>query len=146
MLKAILARFTGNASEPANAHSVEVATAALLYEVIRADNEVDHSEQAMLSAMLKDIFSLSDEEVMLVQASGSKRSEEAVDLVQFTQVLNQTLNEADKQQVIQGLWNVAYADNELAPLEEHIIRKIADLLYIPHSKYIHAKLTAQSAG
>ena len=82
----------------------------------------------------------------MVLASGSARSDDAVDLVQFTQVLNQSLDASAKHKVIQGLWHVAYADKTLAPLEEHVIRKIADLLYIPHSQYIQAKLAAQSVG
>lgn len=145
MLKAILSKLKSGESQQVDTHTVEVATAALLYEVIKADDDVDQRELAELSAMLEKTFSLSASELRLVHESGSKQSEDAVDLVQFTQVLNQKLNDTDKQQVVLGLWKVAYADNELEPLEEHIIRKIADLLYIPHSQYIQAKLAAQSA-
>lgn len=145
MLKAILSKLKSGESQQVDTHTVEVATAALLHEVVKADDDVDQRELAELSAMLEKTFSLSANELKLVHESGSKQSEDAVDLVQFTQVLNQKLNDTDKQQVILGLWKVAYADNELEPLEEHIIRKIADLLYIPHSQYIQAKLAAQSA-
>ena len=146
MLRTILAMFQGEASEPLHPHHVEIAAAALLYEVIKADHDIDQRELEALSDMLQNTFSLTAEETEMVLASGSARSEYAVDLVQFTQVLNQSLDASAKHKVIQGLWHVAYADKTLAPLEEHVIRKIADLLYIPHSQYIQAKLAAQSVG
>ncbi|HCL10941.1 MAG TPA: hypothetical protein DHW66_01840, partial [Alteromonas sp.] len=65
-------------------------------------------------------------------------------LVQFTKALNEGMSAELKERVMRGLWQVAYADATLSPDEEHIIRKIADLLYIPHSRFIKAKLAAQS--
>jgi len=44
------------------------------------------------------------------------------------------------------MWQVAYADSELSAYEQHVIRKIADLLYVPHRAYIAAKLRARDAA
>ena len=41
--------------------------------------------------------------------------------------------------MVRLLWKIAYADGELAAIEEHIIRKIADLLYLRQSEYIQTK-------
>ena len=48
----------------------------------------------------------------------------------------------DKVQLITSLWKVAYADGDLDKYEEHLIRRVADLLYVPHDAFIRAKLSA----
>jgi uncharacterized tellurite resistance protein B-like protein len=44
------------------------------------------------------------------------------------------------------MWQVAYADADLSAHEQHVVRKIADLLYVPHAAYIAAKLRARDAA
>jgi uncharacterized tellurite resistance protein B-like protein len=48
--------------------------------------------------------------------------------------------------MIEHMWRVAYADAELSAWEQHLVRKVADLLYVPHTAYIAAKLRAQQAA
>ena len=108
MLKSLLQLFETKESEEQQKHTVELATAALLSEIIRADDNVT--------------------------------AEEAVDLVQFTKIINQTCDPDQKRDILEGLWAIAYADNQLAPIEEHTIRRISDLLHVPHSHFIKAKL------
>jgi uncharacterized tellurite resistance protein B-like protein len=48
----------------------------------------------------------------------------------------------EKNNIIENLWRVAYADSYIDKYEEYYIRKIADLLHISHSNYIKAKLEA----
>jgi uncharacterized tellurite resistance protein B-like protein len=43
------------------------------------------------------------------------------------------------------MWQVAYADNQISAHENHLMRKIASLLYIPHKDYIAAKMCAKPA-
>jgi uncharacterized tellurite resistance protein B-like protein len=45
--------------------------------------------------------------------------------------------------VIEQMWTIAYADAQLSHYEEHLVRKIADLLYVPHATYIAAKIRAR---
>ena len=42
--------------------------------------------------------------------------------------------------LIKTLWRVAAADGDIHRYEDHLIRRIADLLYVPHSDFIRAKL------
>ena len=72
---------------------------------------------------------------------GQKQSEHAVDLIQFTSVINDTFELEQRVKILKSLWQVALADGNIDKYEEYIIRKISDLLYIPHSQYIQAKLT-----
>lgn len=127
-----------------NQHSVEIACAVLLCEVMRADNAFTDSEQEKLSAIVAKQFSLSDQEVSTVLEQAFALSENANDFYQFTSRLNQHYSLDERIEIVTLLWQVAYADGELASIEEHIIRKIADLLHLRHSEYIATKIAAES--
>ncbi len=140
MLKAVLELFKQTPASNQNPLTVELATAALLSEIIRADRHADERELAAYKALLREQFSLSDEAIDALADEGRIKAEDAVDLVQFTQVINQRCDQTQKRAILNGLWEVAYADKEIAPIEEHIIRRIADLLHLPHSQFIQSKL------
>jgi len=140
MLKSLLQLFERNDTEDQQSHTVELATAALLSEIIRADDEINHSELAVYKGQLYKQFNLPDVALEALMEEGQASADEAVDLVQFTKVINQKCDETQKWKILKGLWSVAYADSDLAPIEEHIIRRIADLLHVPHRLFIQAKL------
>lgn len=141
MLKAVLELFKNTSEQNAEKVSVKLATAALLSEIIRADREADPRELEAYKALLSKQFSLSGDELKTLMEEGQSSAEDAVDLVQFTHVINQTYNIDEKKAILMDLWEVAYADKDIAPIEEHTIRRIADLLYIPHSQFIKTKLS-----
>lgn len=141
MLKSLLQLFESNVSESEKSHTVELATAALLSEIMRADAHVDDEELEAYKAQLYTRFSLPQEALNALADEGRASAEDAVDLVQFTQVINDNCDSHDKQQILKGLWEVAYADKSIAPIEEHTIRRIADLLHLPHSQFIKTKLS-----
>lgn len=120
-------------------HSIEAACTALLCEVIRADGHLDAEEQNKLNEIISDKFSLTSQETAEIIEESMALSEQATDLYQFTSVINQHYNTEQRIEVVKLLWQLAYADRELAAIEQHIIRKIADLLHLRHSEYIQAK-------
>ncbi len=124
--------------------SLEIASAVLLCEVMRADNVFTEEEQDKLSLLLSQQFSLSDDEISALLEQAFKLSENASDFYQFTSKINQHYSLEQRIKIVTLLWQVAYADGELASIEEHIIRKIADLLHLRHSEYIATKISAQS--
>lgn len=123
--------------------SVEIACAVLLCEVMRADSIFTEQEQDELSAILAKQFHLTESEVNTVLTQAFELSENASDFYQFTSKLNQHLSLDERIKIVTLLWQVAYADGELANIEEHIIRKIADLLHLRHSEYIATKIAAE---
>ncbi|MBU2924077.1 TerB family tellurite resistance protein [Colwellia sp. 1_MG-2023] len=123
--------------------SIEIASAVLLCEVMRADSVFTESEQDTLSNILAKQFNLNDQEVSTVLQQAFELSENASDFYQFTSKLNQHYSLDDRIEIVSLLWKVAYADGELASIEEHIIRKIADLLHLRHSEYIATKIAAE---
>lgn len=140
MLKRLLAFFEPEIVAQKPEHSVELATAALLFEVIRADNSVAAVERESFRQQLQNHVTLTAEEFDALLEEGEQTSEAAVDLVQFTSKLNGAFDMPQKIEVLESLWHIALADDVLDSHEEHIIRRIADLMHIPHSQFIQAKL------
>lgn len=124
-----------------NQHTIELATAVLLYEVMRADNALQQLEQDSYRKQLEKHFTLSGPELETLCQLSQSHAEDAADYQQFTRVLNDNYDEKERRAVLDSLWSVAYADHELSPDEEYTIRKIADLLYIPHNQFIQSKLS-----
>ena len=149
MLNAIRRFFEDNIAAPANAppdeHRLQVATAALLAEVMRLDGTAEPERHAVLDAV-KRRFDLTDDEAATLVDLAEAESREAVDYYQFTSLINREFSLEQKVHVIELMWQVVYADAELSAHEHHVMRKIADLLYIPHGDYIAAKLRAKSTA
>lgn len=130
---------TKNSEEEA----IRIAAAALLFELSRADNTISAEERSSISTALSSHFSLSDAELKELMVEGEQESADSHAVHPYTKLINDNFSAHAKTRLIETLWVVAYADGNLDKYEEHFIRKIADLIYIPHSSYIKAKLSAQ---
>ena len=140
MLKSFLKLFEDSHKQNEPAYTVELATAALLSEIVNADNQVTETEREEYEKQLRKHVNVDDDAMALLLKRGQETADDAIDLVHFTQVLNKHCNADERVRVVKSLWSIAYADESLAPLEESTIRQIADLLYVPHSQYIKTKL------
>ncbi|MFT5419896.1 MAG: putative tellurite resistance protein B-like protein [Candidatus Endobugula sp.] len=118
---------------------LQLASAALLVEVATIDQHLDNTELHALGKSLSQRFSLDSEELEELINTAQAASKEASSLYQFTQLINRHCNDAEKYELTCGLWSVAYADDVLDKHEEHIIRRIADLIHLRHSDFIRAK-------
>jgi len=121
------------------AKTIELAAAALMVEISRADSSIDDAERAVIDAALLKHFHLSREEAGEILELAEKEVDHSVSLHDFTRVINDNLSAADKIRTVELLWRVAFADGVLDKYEEYFIRKIADLLYVSHRDYIQAK-------
>lgn len=122
--------------------SDEVATAVLLYELMRADGDFSAEEQNAYEHILRTRFTLDDTQLTELLDLTKDKAAQAVDFSQFTRVINDTCTPEQRRGIIDGLWKIAYADDVLDPEEEHMIRRVADLLYVSHSQFIQSKLAA----
>ncbi|MDI4639008.1 MULTISPECIES: TerB family tellurite resistance protein [Halomonadaceae] len=125
--------------------TLELATAALLCEVVRADYHHDRRELDALRGMLLRHFSLDEAAVDELMTLARQEVEHAVDHYQFVSLIKDRYGYEQRAELIRLMWQLAYADGELSPLEEHRIRRLADLLYVRHSDFIRAKLSVQEA-
>lgn len=123
---------------------VRIAAAALLVEVVRSDASFSESEREAVLASVQRKFALSAEQARELLALAEAESREAHDLFQFTSKINTAFPAERKARLIEELWRVAYADATLHKYEEHLIRRLADLLHVPHSVFVAAKLRAQA--
>ncbi len=116
-----------------------LATAALMMEVSRADDDVSSEERHRVLQLIRDTFHLDAGETEDLVALAEEEAESAVSLYQFTSLVNDHFAPEEKESVVELLWRVAYADGVLDPYEEHLIRRIADLIHASHSSFIRAK-------
>lgn len=126
-------------------HAVRLATAALLIEVMHVDSAVTPHERSRVIELIKTRFQLSAEETAELIDLSEAEAKGATDYFQFTSIINRSFTAEQKIDIIEHLWQVAYADSDLDKHEEHAIRKIAELLYVPHSAFIAAKLRVRDA-
>ena len=126
-------------------HAIRLAVAALLTEVIESDYENSPQERDAMLAIVRDHFGLEPQEASELVSLAAAAHAESTDYFQFTRLINKSYNQRQKIRVIEDLWRVAYADDKLDKYEEYQLRKIADLLYIPHSIFIQTKLKVTEA-
>lgn len=146
-IRKFLDKHLGPASSAAvDKHTIEVATAALLVEIVRMDGDVDPVERDAVLRAVRGKFHLTDEQAQTLIDLAEREARDANDYYQFTSIINKRFTQPQKVRVVELLWKVAYADRQASPYEEHLIRKLADLLYVEHRDYITAKLRARDAA
>lgn len=136
---------TASAQNTGDARALELACAALMLEVARADFNIDRSEREKIERLLGAHFDLTEEEIATLHADAAQRVDLATCLFEFTRTINDLASVETKRHLVFMMWQVALADEELSRYEEHVIRKVSDLLYLPHSDFIRARETARKA-
>ena len=146
MLKKIKGFFNQNLlSSPSPADrqkQLHIATAALLFEVARADFDISRKEKDKIASALNKTLKVDSALLDEIMQLAENEVEQATSLHQFTKLIHDNYKLDEKTEIIRLLWLVAYSDNELDKYEESLIRKVADLLYIPHGDYISTKNSA----
>ena len=123
--------------------AVELATAVLLVEASRADFCQDQAELAAIRSALLEHFSLGDDEVDTLLRNAHDESAQLVSLQHITRLLNEQISQQDKVRVIELMWRVVYADGDKHHYEEHLLRQVAELLYVSHADFIRARHLAE---
>ena len=116
------------------------ACAALLIEIAFADKEFDETEKISLKQTLIETYYIEDNEIDEIIKDAENTVSESTSLYGYTRIVNDEFEYKDKLSLLRNLWKVAYADGNLDKYEEHLIRKISDLVHISHGDYINIKL------
>jgi uncharacterized tellurite resistance protein B-like protein len=132
----------GQTSEESAEVGTGLAVAALLVEVLRADYDVGPAERQQVMSSAAALLGLEAAATQALVEEAERQIDRSHDLYQFTSQINRTYSEADKVRLLEALWRVADADMAVHKYEEHLIRRVADLLHVPHSGFIAAKLRA----
>lgn len=119
--------------------TIQYATAALLMEVSRSDSDKSPVERDEILKILNNLFEFSADEIQALIDVADDATEEAHDLYSFTSLINEHYNYDQKLMLMNNLWRVAYADERLDAFEEHIVRRIAGLIYVDHQDFIKTR-------
>jgi uncharacterized tellurite resistance protein B-like protein len=123
--------------------SLELATAALLIEVSRADFEVSEDERNTIAEQVRKSFGLTEEETREIVALAEEEVARAVSLYEFTRLVDRSFTPEQKRHVVGLLWEIALSDERIEAREEHLIRRVATLLHVPHEAFIAEKIAAR---
>lgn len=107
----------------------QLAAAALLVQLALADGVYADAEQAQIKKVIGGVFNLEGEELDALTTKAERAAHDALDHYQFTRKAKNLAPEV-RQALVEGLWDVAFADGEESRFEDATIRRIADLLYV----------------
>ena len=125
--------------------TVQLAAAVLLVEVMRSDAELAAAERQVIVAALRDRFELGDEALDRLLHRAGQTAAHASDTFAFTSRINDAFTMEEKIDLVEQMWRVAFADGTIDENENHLMRKVAGLLYIPQGAYVHAKMRARES-
>lgn len=123
--------------------TMNLAMASLLCEVANADHQIDPREEAAKVQLLIKLLDIDEAIAIDLLAEAMVKSEKSVSLYEFTTKLRELMPE-ERFQLIEAMWQVAYADGIIEPMEEAVIRQVSELIYLDHSEFIRAKLSAKN--
>lgn len=142
MLNHVKSFFARHIDEPAGSdpeHALQIATAALLIEISRADAEVARAEENAILKAIEEVFALNEAETAELIVLAEDKVDHAVSFFEFTQLIDTRFSQQEKVHLVELLWRVAYSDSRIDHYEEHYIRKITDLLHVSHGDFIRMK-------
>lgn len=130
----------------ASAHRLQLATAVMLVEVMRADATFHHDERTAVLRTLRERFALADDEAQRLAELAESTARDATDLYGFTSHIDAVFGMPEKLEMLDQMWRVAYADGVLSAHERHVVWRIADLLHVPPGAQAHARMRAREAA
>jgi uncharacterized tellurite resistance protein B-like protein len=145
-LKSFFGRGSAAVAETTRERELTLATAVLLVEVARADFAEAGLEIDVITRLLEKHFGIGRAEVEALVADARREADAQATLQGFTRQLHEELDREEKLRILEMLWKVALSDGNLEKHEDHLIRKVAALLYISHSDLIRVRNRVASSG
>jgi uncharacterized tellurite resistance protein B-like protein len=130
MFNQILSLLSGETPASTRPDQLQVAVAALMVHVASMDDTFDEAERLVIERLLGERFGLSPASATALLSVAEARAEESSQLYPFIRLAVERLNERGRVQLIEMLWEVAYADGVLHPDEDALLRRVAGLLYV----------------
>ncbi|MGK9477025.1 TerB family tellurite resistance protein [Melioribacter sp. OK-6-Me] len=118
---------------------LQLAAASIFLEIARADNQFTNDERQTLIKSIKKLFKLNDEEVHELLDIAEDAVLHSVSIYEFTNVINQYLNEDEKYTLVKHIWHLIFADKDLNRYEDHLVRLVTNNLKLSHRDIIAAK-------
>ena len=119
-----------NTSDPAQSE-LQLALTALLIEAAYSDDHFDGPERAVIARLIERRFNLLPSDVRTLLATGEAAATESVELFHFTRIINERLSYEERVELIEMMWEVAYADRVLDEYEDSLLRRVGGLISVP---------------
>ena len=123
---------------------LHASIAMLLYETARADHDIKEEDLEVASTCLSELLALSPEQAHDLMHHAAKPHARPTSYHPFVKAVNEQFNAEQKLLLIEYMWRVAHADQDIDKYEDHLIRKISELIYVHHRDFIAAKHRARA--
>lgn len=133
------AEATASANSASGSLPVQLASCALLLEMVRIDKQTAVVEEQTLLKAMQQTFHIDSTQANKLVELAHDELEQSTDYFQFTSLINEYFSQAQKIEVIEAMWQIAYSDHEIDAHERHLMRKIGALLHVPHGDHMAAK-------
>lgn len=132
MINRIKLLFSNNIQEADGSEigKLEAASAALLVEAACMDGNFDEKEREKIVSLMQANFGLNNEESETLVNETQSVMEQTGDLYSFTRVIKNRFDQQERIQMIEMLWEVAFADGNVDYYESNLISRIAGLIYV----------------
>lgn len=128
-----------SAPENISEDKLQLATVVLFLEMMHMDDKIEVKEQEIVLSLIQQNFPLTAEQAAALMELAEQQRKQATDYFEFTSLINKEYSLEQKVRLIESLWKIAFVDGVLDMNEEYLVRKIADLLHVPHTAFIMAK-------
>lgn len=122
---------------------LRVATCALFVQMAQADDDFSEDERANIISIMKNTFSLVDEEVIELLELSEQKVKESISIFEFASLINEHFSSDEKFELLKNLWRLIYVDDTLDKYEDKLIKMIGGVLNMEHQHIIGAKLLVQ---
>lgn len=123
-------------------HHVNLATACMLIEVMRSDHDITKIELKTIREILSKNLSLGEEKVDKLIKLAEQQADRLTSYHPFTTLINKNFDLKEKTEIMANMWQVALSDHNLDKYEEHLIRKVAGLIYVPRDQLVASRRLA----
>jgi len=125
---------------PKASKKYQVATAALLIEIAKADGDFSDNEKKRIIELMQNDFELDDECVNELLELSKQKVNDSISVYEFSSVINESFTQQEKIELIKNLWRIIYEDGKLDSHEDRLIKIIGSTLNLEHKNVIDAKL------
>lgn len=144
MLKSLKALFKkGNVAIEPSEQDLKLAAATLMFEVVRSDGRIDQVELIYMGEILQREFKLNEQELEELFQLAKSTANEATSLQGFTRDICNNWGNTKRMKLLEYLWTLALADDQIDPHERHLVRKVAGLLYLNEAQISQSREKAK---
>lgn len=138
-------RLSFNKESVPDESQIQLAAATLLFEVIRADHQIEDAEISRFKTILEQRFQIEADDVETLMSLAQESAEDAVSLQGFTRTICDNFDNQQRCELIKHCWCIALADGQIETHERHLVRKLAGLLYLNEKQIIQTLESAKKA-